>query len=334
LGEVVSAGLDLGFDDAQQAVHDAIASFCRDRCPEAVAKAAATSFPRSEPSFPRSEPKASGEVHELWRELAELGVFAIATAEGEGGAVELVAAFEALGRAVHPGPLVETTFAMQLLPPAQRARIASGEALVSIGTPPLLPWAPLAGVFVELEGNAAWLADARGAIESVATLGGEPWGRVALARRVALGDATRAQALAQVALAAYLAAAGRRLVDAAAEHAKARRQFGRAIATFQAVSHPLADAVIVLDAAATLARVAAWEWDAQAATAGMRAAAARLSASRAAENAAHAAHQVFGALGVMRDGPAFFASRRILQLVATPPGPRPAHATLLAAAGL
>ncbi|MCX5739570.1 MAG: hypothetical protein NTZ61_13960, partial [Proteobacteria bacterium] len=66
----------------------------------------------------------------------------------------------------------------------------------------------------------------------------------------------------------------------------------------------------------------------------MRSAAARLSASRAAERAAHASHQVFGALGVMRDGPAFFASRRILQLVATPPGPSPARVTLLASLGL
>jgi alkylation response protein AidB-like acyl-CoA dehydrogenase len=316
VGDLVSAGLDLGFDDAQQAIHDAIASFCRDRCPESVAKSAATSF------------------HELWRDLAQLGVLAIATPEGEGGAVELVAAFEALGRAVHPGPLVEAVLAVQMLPPAERVRVASGDALVSVGTPPLLAWAPLAAVFVELDGDTAWLADADGAIEPVATLGGEPWGRVALTRRASLGDTARAQSLAQVALAAYLAAAGRRLVDAAAEHAKVRRQFGRAIATFQAVSHPLADAVIGLDAAATLARVAAWEWDAQAETANMRAAAARLSASRAAENAAHAAHQVFGALGVMRDGPAFFASRRILQLVAGVPDPRRARATLLAAAGL
>jgi alkylation response protein AidB-like acyl-CoA dehydrogenase len=98
------------------------------------------------------------------------------------------------------------------------------------------------------------------------------------------------------------------------------------------VSHPLADAVIALDAAATLTRVAAWEWDAGAAEWTMRAAAARLSASRAAELAAHAAHQVFGALGVMRDGPAYFASRRIVQLVASPPGLEPARAVVLAAA--
>jgi len=313
----VSAGLDLGFDDAQQAVADAVAGFCRDRCTETVVRAAADEFPFA-----------------LWRDLAALGVFAIATPEGDGGAVEIVAVMESLGRAVHPGPLAETTFAMQLLPAAERARVAAGEAIVAVGAPPLLPWAPIAGVFVEVAGDAAWLAAREGAIEPLSTLGGEPWGRVALLRRARLAETSRAQALAQIALAAYLGAAGRRIVDAAADHARTRRQFGRAIATFQAVSHPLADAVIALDAAATLARVAAWEWDARTPPAAMRAAAARLSASRAAEFAAHASHQVFGALGVMRDGPAYFTSRRILQLVATPPGPTPARAMLLASLGL
>lgn len=313
----MSAGLDLGFDDAQQAIAGAVASFCRDRCTDAVVGAAADAFPLA-----------------LWRDLASLGVLSLATPEGDGGASEVVAAFEALGSAVHPGPLVETVFALQLLPVAERERVARGDALVAVGTPPLVPWAPLAAVFVEVAGDAAWLAEPIGAIEPVATLGGEPWGRVALVRRAPLAATPRAQQLAQIALAAYLAAAGRRVVDAAADHARSRRQFGRAIAGFQAVSHPLADAVIALDSAATLARVAAWEWDAGAPQAALRAAAARLSASRAAEFAAHAAHQVFGALGVMRDGPVFFASRRILQLAAAPPGASPARATLLASLGL
>jgi len=313
----VSAGLDLGFDDAQQAITAAVASFCRDRCPETVVRAAANEFPLA-----------------LWRDLAALGVLATATQEGDGGAVEIVATMESLGRAVFPGPLAETFLAMQLLPAAERTRVATGEAIVSVGSPPLLPWAKVAQVFVEVDGDAAWLAEARGAIEAVAVLGGEPWGRATLVRRAALGATARAHALGNLALAAYLGAAGRRLVDAAAEHARARRQFGRAIAGFQAVAHPLADAVIALDAAATLARVAAWEWDTGAGAAAMRAAAARLSASRAAEHAAYAAHQTFGALGVTSDGPAFFASRRILQLTASVPGPSPARATLLASIGL
>ena len=47
----------------------------------------------------------------LWRELAALGVLALATPEGDGGALELVAALEALGDGVFPGPLPATFFA-------------------------------------------------------------------------------------------------------------------------------------------------------------------------------------------------------------------------------
>ncbi len=309
-------GLDLSYDDAQQAIADSVAAYCRDHCTPDAVRATSDRFPAA-----------------LWQGLAELGVLGLATPEGVGGALEVAAAMESLGRAAHPGPLVETFFAAQLLPADDRAGLAAGTLVAAVGEPPILGWAPCAQRFVEVAGGEAWLAEPEGAIEPVATLGGEPAGRVRLARRAPLGAIAWAQALADLAGAAYLAAAGRALVDAAAEHARARKQFGRPIGAFQAVAHPLADAVIALDAAATLARVAAWEWDEADPRAGARAAAARLSAARASERAAHAAHQVFGALGVMRDGPAFFASRRVLQLVASPRADG-ARAVLAAAIGL
>jgi alkylation response protein AidB-like acyl-CoA dehydrogenase len=122
-------------------------------------------------------------------------------------------------------------------------------------------------------------------------------------------------------------------VDAAADHARARRQFGRPIGSFQAVAHPLASAAIDLAAASTLARVGAWRWDEERDAAPAAAGAARLSAARAALAAVHAAHQAFGALGVTREGPAWRVSRRIRQAVATPPGPGPARASVLGALG-
>jgi alkylation response protein AidB-like acyl-CoA dehydrogenase len=297
---VSEAGLDLSWDDAQQAIADSVAAFCRDHCTPEVVKAGADAFPTA-----------------LWRGLAELGVLALATPEGVGGACEVAAAMESLGRAAHPGPLAETFFAAQLLGEPERAGVAEGKAVAAVGAPPLVAWAPCAQLFVEVEGDRAWLAEPSGPIEPLATLGGEPWGRVALVRRAALGPIDRATALADCAVAAYLAAAGRALVEAAAEHARTRKQFGRAIGSFQAVAHPLADALIGLDAAATLARVAAWEWDAGDGVAPRRAAVARCSAARAAPRAAHAAHQVFGALGITLAGPAFHVSRRILQLATT-----------------
>jgi alkylation response protein AidB-like acyl-CoA dehydrogenase len=314
--------LDLAFDDAQQAIHDTLEQFCRDRCDDAVVRAAAHEFPAK-----------------LWRELAELGVLALATPEGDGGAGEWLAAAEALGRAVFPGPLAASACAGQLLPPRERAALASGAALVALGRPPLLAWAPLASVFVELDGGQAFLSAPRGAPEPVETLGGEPWGRVTLERTQDLGDARRALALHDVVLAAWLAAAGARLVDDAAEHARTRRQFGRAIGEFQAVAHPLADCWMQLSSARVLARMAAHRLSrapAGEAPAALLAAAgaARLSAARAAVAAAHACHQVFGAIGITLEGPAFHVSRRLRQLAAHPLGDAPAHAALLAAYGL
>jgi alkylation response protein AidB-like acyl-CoA dehydrogenase len=310
-------GLDLAWDDGQQALCDAVAQLCRERCDDERVRALSGSLPR-----------------EPWRALAELGVLGIGTPEGEGGALELVAALEALGRAVFPGPLVATFLATRLLPEPERRRVVSGESLVCVATPPELPWGCDAGVFVEIDAGAerAWLSRPAGPIEPVATLGGEPWGRGALVRGPALAGLATALAWSDVARAAYLAAAGRRLVEDAAEHARTRKQFGRAIGEFQAVAHPLADAAIALDGAAVLARAAAWRLDANGdpEPAAAWAAAARFSATRAALGAVHVAHQVFGAVGITVEGPAFHVSRRIRQVASLPPSERRARPAILA----
>jgi alkylation response protein AidB-like acyl-CoA dehydrogenase len=320
VSEIVT--LDLAFDDAQQAIHDASSQLCRDRCSDAVVKAASGSFP-------------SG----LWKAMAELGVLAIATPDGDGGASELVAACEALGRAVFPGPLAASICAAQLLPPREREAVTSGLAVVSLGWPPLMAWAPAAQIFVEIDGEFAHLARPGCAIEPIETLGGEPWGRVQLVRTAPLGDARRALTLHDIALAAYLAAAGTRLVEDAAEHARTRKQFGRAIGEFQAVAHPLADAWVQLAGAATLARGAAFRFDrgrggALSPEAIAAAGAARLSAARSALGAAHVCHQVFGAIGITLEGPVFHVSRRIRQLASAPQRDAPARAAVLASFGL
>lgn len=296
------AGLDLDFDDAQRAIAASVASFCASRWDDAARRAAAESFPAP-----------------LWRELAALGVLALATPEGAGGALEVAAAMESLGRAVFPGPLAASFLATRVLGDGEARAVASGEALVAFGEPPLLAFAPLATFFVEVSGERLFRGTPAGAVEPVATLGGEPWGRVALARGAELESASAALALHDAALAAYLAAAGRRLLDDACEHARTRRQFGRPIGDFQAVAHPLAEAAMALDAAALLARAAAWQIDAGGPRTRGLAAAARASAARAALEAAHTGHQVFGALGVSRDGPVFHVSRRIRQLASASP---------------
>jgi alkylation response protein AidB-like acyl-CoA dehydrogenase len=309
--------LDLGFDDAQRAIGTAVEAFCNAHCDDEVVKSLDGKFPE-----------------DLWRELAELGVLALVTPEGDGGAVELVAALEPLGCAVFPGPLAATFLATQVLPEAERARVAAGAAVVAVGSPPLLPFAPVAQLFVEIEGDIAYLAEPAGEVASVETLGGEPWGRTRLTRTRELGSAVRALALHDIALAAYLAAAGDRLVRATAEHARARHQFGRAIGEFQAVAHPLADCHMQLTAAAGLARTAACRFQDDAQDAPAAAAAARLSAARAALAAAHTSHQLFGAVGITLEGEVFHVSRRIRQLASGAPGEARARELLLADTGL
>jgi alkylation response protein AidB-like acyl-CoA dehydrogenase len=305
--------IDLELDDAQAAIRDAVGRFCEEHCPEERVRAGSLS-------------------HDLWRELAGLGVLALATPDGDGGAREAVAALEALGAAVFPGPLAATFFASQLLPPEDRRAVTSGDCLVSVGTPPLMPFAPLAGIFLAVSGERVVRGEPRAAVESVGTLGGEPWGRVELDRGEAIEPPLRAYTLHDTALAAYTAAAGRRLVEAAAEHARTRVQFGRPIGDFQAVAHPLADAAMRLDAARTLARAAAcaFDDDPDAQTARAAAGAARLSARGAALEAAHVAHQVFGALGITLEGPAFLVSRRIRQLASQPPADTTSREAVLA----
>ena len=191
--------------------------------------------------------------------------------------------------------------------------------LVAVGAPPLLPWACEAEIFFERQGDRVFRAQSRGAPLAVDSLGGDPLGRVELVRGEQMHSVGKALALSDAALAAYLAAAGDRLVEDAAEHARTRKQFGRAIGEFQAVAHPLADCRVRLTAALDLARAAAFQLDLEEQDAARTTAcAARLSAGSAGLEAVHVCHQVFGAIGITLEGPAFHVSRRIRQLAAWP----------------
>jgi alkylation response protein AidB-like acyl-CoA dehydrogenase len=317
--------LDLAFDDAQQAIADAVAHFCADRCGDDAVKA------------PRGVLR-----RDLWRGLAELGVLGVLTPEGGGGALEAVAAVESLGRAAFPGPVAATFVATRLLPDPERAAVANGDAIACLGTPPLLPWATEADVFLEVAGERIFRARPQGELEPVPMLGGETWGRGALERGPELAGAESGIALARLVRAAQLAALGRRLVDDASAHAAVRKQFGRPIGDFQAVAHPLADCAIRLDCAGALARAAAFHFDESDASersgslreAARFAACAHASACDAALAAAYVAHQVVGAVGITLEGPVFCVSRRIRQLVAEAPGRDTSRDRLLADAGL
>jgi alkylation response protein AidB-like acyl-CoA dehydrogenase len=305
--------IDLEYDADQSALAGTVRRWCEHHASGALVRELEGQFPRS-----------------VWDGLAELGVLGLGTAEGGGGALEIAAAMEQLGVANVPGPLAATFLATQLLPSDDRIAVAGGEVVVSVGSPPLMPWAPVASIFIELSSEEAWRAHTESTMDPVETLGGEPWGRVTLRRDERLDGVSRALAVGDVAVGAYLAGAGGRLLHVATDYARDRAQFGRPIGDFQAVAHRLADVHLRLTAARHLVRLAAHALDSGSADAVTDAATARLSATRAALDAAYSAHQTLGAMGFTVEGPVAGVARRIRHVSLLPPGPSRAREVVLA----
>jgi alkylation response protein AidB-like acyl-CoA dehydrogenase len=291
-------------DDDQDALVRAVASFCADRADRLGPSVAADDF--------RSA---------LWEPLARLGVLALATREGGGGAAEVAIVSAVLGSFGFPGPLVATVLAGQLLHDERRRAVLDGAALCALGPAAPLPWAPVAAVLLDLDGDLVWLAEPAGKMVAGDAIGGEPSARVALTRTVPLSGAAPALALADVAAAAYLSGAAGELVAGAARYAADRHQFERPIGDFQGVAFPLADAHAHLAAAADLVRQAAVSLDEGGRAWRVAAAVARLSARRAALAAVYSCHQVYGAVGFAADGPMDRLRRRIAQTALLPPDP-------------
>jgi alkylation response protein AidB-like acyl-CoA dehydrogenase len=246
----------------------------------------------------------------LWRRLAELGVTGLLVGEERGGvgadAVDLVVAFESLGRHAVPGPWVESA---ALLPVLLRntsmdeavAGLVSGETLATVRLPELAPLAldaDVAAACFSLEGTALREASPAAPRRSV-----DPARRLftvdAGATAVSLDEPAVARALdsAMLACAAQLLGAGERLLGESVGYAKQRTQFGRLIGEYQALKHALADVRVALDFARPLVHVAALSLRAGSADAGRDVSAAKVAAGDAAYAAARTALQVHGAIG-------------------------------------
>jgi len=321
--------LDLGFNEDQQAIADALHRFCESRCNVHVVKGLTDTF---------SSP--------LWRELAEMGALTAATPEGTlddqtSGALEVCAISEALGRAIFPGPVAATFLATQVLDEEERLTVMDGQTIVSLGfigsnkKPTLMPFAEQANIFLLTDGKAIYRADNIGDITAVKTLGGEPWGRVNLKVGAKFANSERGLIINDISTAAYLSAAAMQLVKETSDYANVRKQFGKTLGEFQSVAHPLADCQISLTAAQQLTRAAACCFDSNdLSQAKYYSSGTRISASRAALKSAYVCHQVYAGIGITLEGPAFHITRRIRQLVSQAPGDHAAKETLLDKIGL
>ncbi|RPA59981.1 acyl-CoA dehydrogenase [Gordonia oryzae] len=246
----------------------------------------------------------------VFGQLADTGVFGLLIDDDHGGAgagaVEMVVVAEVLGRHGVPGPLAETVaVAPTLLAGTDAAddlgAIAEGR-LVSVAA---APWAPRAAdadaasqVYLLTDDvlSTAQITATHRTVDPARTVS-----EVSASEPVATEiHGTVAADLGALAIAAQLLGLGDRMLSIASEYAVARKQFGRAIGSFQAVKHHLADVAIALEMARPLIHGAAVGVDGGApegTDVGRDISAAKVAAADAAYLASRQALQVLGAIG-------------------------------------
>ncbi|MFN3005510.1 acyl-CoA dehydrogenase [Mycolicibacterium wolinskyi] len=305
----------------------------------------------------------------FWDEIAELGWLGLHIGEEHGGSgyglPELVVIVDELGRAVAPGPFVPTVVASAVIDYAgsdeQKARLLPGlidgsvtagfgfgdgitvEDGVANGAARVVLGGASADLLLLVAGDDVLVIDrARVSVEVPTNLDlTRRSGRVLL-DGVAVSEADILQAAgaaavarARLLLAAEAAGGASDCVDAAVEYAKVREQFGRTIATFQAIKHHCANMIVAAESAVALV------WDA-ARAAGTDEQQFRLMAAAAAAQAfpAYVRNselniQVHGGIGFTWEHDAHLHLRRAMTLRAVLGGDGPANDVFeLTAAGV
>jgi alkylation response protein AidB-like acyl-CoA dehydrogenase len=229
------------------------------------------------------EAKTDG-LPDFWGELGKLGWLGLHLPEEYGGSgfglPELVIVAEQFGRAVAPGPFVPTVIASAVIaaaaPPDLQARLlpglASGGAIGTValggdvadgtGNAGIAVSGHLADVLLVAQGEDVLVVEtAAGGVKTEVPANLDPTRRIA---RVTLTGAPAAVLpgargvltdLARLLFAAEATGVAREVTDQASEYAKIREQFGRPIATFEAVKHHCANMLV----AAEVATAAVWD---------------------------------------------------------------------------
>jgi acyl-CoA dehydrogenase len=198
----------------------------------------------------------------LWSELAEAGLVGIAVPEEHGGAglglTEVCLLLECVGRRLAPVPLWETALAAmaitELGSPGQREKwlpgAAAGTTRLSLGIDltgsaavPLAPGGPMAAAVVVTDPQGVWVTGPADG-PPVETLNHALAAEVTPAGELLGGPdaAARLTDQARLGLAALMLGVADEGVREAASYLSSREQFGRPLATFQAVSQQLGDA--------------------------------------------------------------------------------------------
>jgi alkylation response protein AidB-like acyl-CoA dehydrogenase len=259
--------VDLSLNPEQQAVREAFATlFAKESTPSRVRAVEADGF----------DPR-------LWSTVQDMGAVDVGIPTerggGGGGLLELSLIAQEAGRWVAPIPFAEPPAAARLCAEVGAgdlvAAIVEGAQLVSLCTRrsglagQLLADGSIADVVVSLEGDRL-VANSRPAeVRAVPNLGGLPLARwdplgppvVLAAGEVAVDAFERACDDVRLLRAAALFGLTSEAIEIGAAYARERLAFGVPIGSYQAVAHPLADAVTANDGLELLIRKAAWALD-------------------------------------------------------------------------
>jgi alkylation response protein AidB-like acyl-CoA dehydrogenase len=254
-----------------------------------------------------------------WKELCELGWPGIFIGEEHGGqglgTVELIILVEELGYALAPLPFLSNAAAGLVLDAAgsdeQKERwlpgIASGEARGTVGLikddgeAKLVPDADSAEVILLLGHEGARVVERDQAeVEPVDTM--DATRRFCRVRGGDAGEALEGDRIPGIsrvaaALAAELTGIAQRAMEMAVEYARDRKQFGRPIGSYQAVSHRCAQMLLETEGARSASYYAAWCGDAEPETLPLAACMAKAYASDAGWGVCTSALQVHGGIG-------------------------------------
>jgi alkylation response protein AidB-like acyl-CoA dehydrogenase len=295
--------MNLGLSDEQHAVREAFA--------EMFAKEATVERVRA------SEPLGfDAALADLMTTTGALGIGVPETAGGGGGGLlELALIAEEAGRRLAPVQLAEPAAAARLLAGVGDDSLLvdalNGRRLVTLAPSSrplgdqLLPDGAVADVVITLEGDTLAAVDRPAAVRPVANFGSLPvarWNNTGAGRSIASGtEARRAYERARddvrVLRAALLLGLAREAIDLGAGYARERHAFGVPIGTYQAVAHPLADALVNVDGGQLLAWKACWALDAAEPTGPALASMAIAFAARTAWDAAQHSLHIHGGYG-------------------------------------
>lgn len=260
----------------------------------------------------------------LWGELAEMGVFSLRQPESSGGVglgmADAVVVFAELGRRLVPGPLVWTQLAAGLVDGAGAGEVVVGglDATRGASDPWLVEHLDRLDVLIVLRDDAVERLDPKRLAAKSAGLPLDPHTPLSVLESLPRGERIAdAQVAGQLRLegaalvAAQLLGISEGTLELANDYAKRREQFGRAIGSFQAIKHMLADMFVRQQAARAAVYAAGATLDDPAVGDVARAvAAAKVVAGEAALKNARACIQIHGGMGYTWEIPAHYYLKR------------------------